>query len=339
MKKILMLLFFVLLVGCLGHEEAEYECQIKVTSGSECSALSGRVRACQILDPFYEGGKTPEYCFNTCLDKSKFLNDVPADCIQVSLAHSRFLNSSKAGMVIETTQLSTVEEDIEEEVCDPDSDKTCCIENSKCWKDSKCIDCSQGDCQVESDCDNACDGDLIQEMGCNLNTATCEKTFTKDCSKINQVFEDDFYYLTCRDAECGLDLKDLGIMYNDTSKEAVDYNLAAQDVRKLIKSMDDIAIQTMQSMAADTLSTTFDALNVISGNWIQLLAEGAVEIVTSGINYFATGDAAAMNKPEIFKWAIDSRSTLRIELSTLELKHETAKAKAIVLKNEINKLK
>ncbi len=332
---VVLLLFF--LSGCYDHDEAEFECQISVDSmNSDCSALAGRMRACQILDMTYDTRQgVSSYCTGSCLSKSKFLDSVPKECITVSVAYSRF--SENAGKpILLSMQLGSIDE--EDENCDPLTDRACCIDEGKCWIDNNCKSCSEGECQFKSDCSSYCKGNLIQDRDCNLKTATCEDTFTNDCSNYNAVILDETHYLTCKDSECVVKIEELQTRRDEASKLALDYTLAAEDVRSAVVVMDDIALGALEGLFAETLQTTFEALNVISGNWIQLLGEAGASIVLDGLTYVSKGDDEVMTKPDLFRWAIDNRDVLRLEEESLVRQADKTKELVKQLDQEIAKL-
>ena len=60
----------------------------------------------------------------------------------------------------------------------------------------------KGDCLYDSECPAFCDGDIIQEQGCNARTKRCVDTFRTDCSQDVESFGSHRFPKVCRDATC-----------------------------------------------------------------------------------------------------------------------------------------
>lgn len=308
----------LILSGCYGHEDAEYECQISVDSlNSDCSALAGRVRTCQILDMTYGPGEgISSYCTGSCLKKSKFLDSVPKECLKISVAYSRFSENANKGLIM-SKQLTSENAEVDEEIVEKNNigeTKPAVLENII---DKKC--------EFNSECKSTCEGFKIAKQYCDINTYKCKFDKYVDCSLQSETIVGRKIKKSCIDLQCKTSILELQNYKDEISKEAVNYNKAAGQVRTAIKLMDDIAIGALEGMFAETLQTTFEALNIISGNPIQLIGEGIASVVTQGMDIISKGDDEASKKPEMFAWALNNRAKLRSEVKVLEVKFEETK--------------
>lgn len=91
MKKFLIVLILFLIAGCTNRINP-YECQIQqiVSNQAPCNELVGqRIHICEIKDADYKTSQgIPNYCKTTCLQKSSYLNDYPAECVVVKVAYT-----------------------------------------------------------------------------------------------------------------------------------------------------------------------------------------------------------------------------------------------------------
>ncbi len=341
MKKIILaiILLAFFLNGCYEHDEAVYECQISIdNSNSDCAVLRGRMRACQILDASYEPDQgMSSYCSKNCLRKSKFLDSVPSECIKVSVAHSRFSESS--GIIL-TIQLGTSEEEVEEAPClttDDDScpdncnaknDFNCCVADGKCWIKGTCKSCNEGECEMLSDCTPICENNLLWKQACDVNIAECEKTFSEDCTNQLDTIAGRDLGRICFEGSCVMDKTALESYKKELSEEYKSYTRTRQELTTLRNRFQDEIIYGASKLTTSALTSTYEALSLLTGQLAVLLTESTVRLLGEGIANAYGGDPASMNTAEYFVWNLKARDKIDEEIPIIDQKMEEVFEKA-----------
>jgi len=360
----LLLLSSFLLLGCAELEGLDvdellqdgdpiYECSISINSSSqECGTSGGyRNHICQIRNASYdiESG-IPSFCTNYCLNRSKLLEEYEEECIIVRVKDSSFAIGDSAtpntyweqlyegaGDDASAEDCSSVSNGECGDSCGTDEDFDCCVGMGKSWIDGSC-QADSSKCLHDSDCPDACSGESIADNYCDIQSHTCKTSKTTACENTSLIAGKTFTE-TCFDGPiCKLDKQELEEHQDELVAEWQKYNSMRQDVTGLIALMDDIMLKQAEGITQELMVTTYEALNVITGSWIQFLGEAGAKVIEDGLSVLASGDDSAMTKGETFAWAYNNRATLRTELDSIDAKLEELSTKVNEATTAVNSL-
>ncbi len=321
------LLLTLFLFGCtdLENKEANFECEVKIDSWNEdCVALKGKAHICQIYDSLYSPqNKIPEYCTNDCVNRSNYLASVGEECLIISVQDSRLkFKNGEYPKVYWTQTYELVEEENQTEL---DNNN---LENEITSKE----------CQFDSDCSDLCFGSKIIDNYCDLTNYSCKVAKETDCSLEKEIIVNKEYSKTCSNLTCTLNKTELENDKLDISNTWKEYNNLRQELTKLEAHMDDIMLKQAEGITQELMITTFNSLNIISGNWIKLLEDATVNLIDEGLAALANGDQTQMSKTQTFSWAYNNREKLRIELIKVDAMLNSLQNANQELTNKINSL-
>jgi hypothetical protein len=317
MKKILFILIIILsifLFGCTENQDADYECEIKIDNWNDnCSALKGRAHACQITDPNYdiESG-VPNFCNNYCVNRSGFLSQVSEECFIITVQDSRFKSEGVPTVYWEQKY------ELTEEPENTTNQENNLEDNTS--QENIVEEIVQGNCQFDSDCKDTCVGTKIVDYYCDLKEYTCEIAKETDCAQEKEIIIGKEYSKICSNLNCVISKTELEDYKKEISDIWKQHNDLRQELTKLEFLMDDIMLKQAEGITQELMIKTFNSLNTISGNWIQLIADITINTIDDGLAALARGDTTNMDKGETFAWAYNNREKIREETRIIDEK-------------------
>jgi hypothetical protein len=323
---IIILLFFLisfsLLFGCTENQNADFECQVKIDNWNEdCFALKGKAHICQINDPSYSASDgLPSFCTNECVTRSNYLSSVGEECLIITVQDSRFkLNEGETPTIYIEQKYELIKNNTTEE-------KNNLVEENKIEEENMSNkenieeEIVQGNCQFDSDCKDTCNGTKIIDYYCDLSNYTCKIAKETDCSIEKELIVGKEYSKTCSNLICTFNKTELEKDKLAVSNLWKEHNNLRQELTNLEVLMDDIMLKQIEGITQELMVKTFNSLNIISGNYIQLIADVTVNSIDDGLNALKNGDQTSMNKADTFSWAYNHREKIRAEIKIIDEK-------------------
>ncbi len=155
-----------------------------------------------------------------------------------------------------------------EKIKDEENDRK--IDNKKLLTDGQCID--------NSDCKAICDGNIMWEKTCKIETNICEKTFDMDCSANMETFGDLSFSMICKNGECCRDKETIKIQRSDLKIEKSEY----LDKLKTLNTRRDELTALISDLNDNCLNKSVD-MEIVS--MIQFASRVASSTVNSSVEY------------------------------------------------------